>query len=61
MSDKQETEKGGPHLVLLFEGTMGRRPRTDQELKEWLASPGGKIATLFELTSLARWGDIGRS
>jgi hypothetical protein len=61
MSDKKEAEQAGPHLLLLFEGAMGRRPRTDQELSEWLASPEGKTATLFELTSLARWGDVGRS
>jgi hypothetical protein len=61
MSDKKEAEQAGPHLLLLFEGAMGRRPRTDRELSEWLASPEGKTATLFELTSLARWGDVGRS
>jgi hypothetical protein len=61
MSDKKEAEKAGPDLLLLFEGAIGRRPRTDQELNEWLASPEGKTATLFELTSLSRWGGIGRS
>ena len=45
----------------LFEGTKGRRPKTDQELKEWLASPEGKAATAFEPTSLSRWGESGRS
>ena len=44
-----------------FEGVKGRRPETDQELNEWLASPEGKAATLFELTSDARWGERARS
>ena len=44
-----------------FEGIKGRRPKTDQELNEWLASPEGKAATLFELTSDARWGERARS
>ena len=45
----------------LFEGAKGRRPKTDQELNEWLASPEGKAATAFESTSLSRWGESGRS
>jgi hypothetical protein len=45
----------------LFEGIKGRRPKSDQELNEWLASPEGKAAMLFEPTSLSRWGDAGRS
>jgi CRP/FNR family nitrogen fixation transcriptional regulator len=38
-----------------FEGIKGRRPKTDQELNEWIISPEGKAATLFELTSGSRW------
>ena len=34
----------------LFEGAKGRRPKTDQELNEWLASPEVKAATAFEST-----------
>jgi hypothetical protein len=39
----------------------GRQPRSDQELNDWLASPEGKQATMFEPTSLSRWGETGRS
>jgi len=48
-----------PHDV--FEGIKGRRPKSAKELNEWLASPEGKIAMLFEPTSLSRWGGMGRS
>ena len=44
-----------------FEGIKGRRPKTDQELNEWLTSPEGKAATLFDLTSGSRWGERARS
>jgi CRP/FNR family nitrogen fixation transcriptional regulator len=44
-----------------FEGIKGRRPETDQELNEWLASPEGKAAMLFDLTSGSRWGERARS
>jgi predicted ArsR family transcriptional regulator len=45
----------------LFEGVKGRRPKTEEELHDWLASPEGKAATLFNLTSLSRWGERARS
>ena len=62
MSDRDETEKTQAQKLLdLFEGAKGRRPKTDQELDEWLASPEGKAATAFELTSGSRWGETGRS
>ena len=61
MSDSNEAEKGRAHLLALFEGVVGRRPTTDQELDEWLASPQGKAATMFEPTPLSRWGETGRS
>ena len=60
MSDKEETMKA-QRLIDLFEGAKGRRPKTDRELEEWLASPEGKAATAFELTSVSRWGETGRS
>jgi CRP-like cAMP-binding protein len=41
----------------LFEGVKARRPKTENELQEWLVSPEGKAATLFNLTSLSRWGE----
>jgi len=55
-----ETEKA-QRLLDLFEGAKGRLPKTDQELDEWLASSEGKAATAFELTSVSRWGEVGRS
>ena len=60
MSEKEEREKD-QRLLDLFEGAKGRRPKTDQELDEWLASPEGKAATAFEPTSASRWGETGRS
>jgi hypothetical protein len=48
-----------PHDI--FEGINGRRPKSDQELNEWLASPEGQAAMAFEPTSLSRWGETGRS
>ena len=48
-----------PHDI--FEGINGRRPNSDQELNEWLASPEGRAAMAFEPTSLSRWGETGRS
>jgi hypothetical protein len=61
MTDKEETEKSRAHWRALFEGIVGRKPKTDQELDEWLASPDGKTATIFEPTSATRWGKVGRS
>jgi len=45
----------------IFEGIKGRRPMSDEDLNEWLASPEGKAAMTFEQTFLDRWGDTGRS
>ena len=59
MSDKEEAER--VQAQLLFEGIKGRRPETDRELDEWLASPEGKAATAYEFTSLSRWGEKGRA
>jgi hypothetical protein len=61
-SEKEKTEvpqARTPHDI--FEGINGRRPKSDQELNEWLASPEGKAAMAFEPTSLSRWGETGRS
>jgi hypothetical protein len=60
VSEKEAREKD-QRLFDLFEGAKGRRPKTDQELDEWLASPEGKAATAFEVTSVSRWGETGRS
>jgi hypothetical protein len=60
LSDRDETDNIQPQKLLdLFEGAKGRRPKTDQELDEWLASPEGKAAMAFELTSASRWGRNG--
>jgi hypothetical protein len=62
MSDQEEQKRAEAQRLLdLFEGAKGRRPETDQELKDWLATPEGKGATAFELTSVSRWGETGRS
>jgi hypothetical protein len=62
VSDQEEQKKAQAQRLLdLFEGAKGRRPETDQELSDWLASPEGKAATAFEPTSLSRWGETGRS
>jgi hypothetical protein len=61
-SEKEEVEipqARTPHDI--FEGIKGRRPKSDQELNEWLASPEGEAAMAFEPTSLSRWGETGRS
>jgi hypothetical protein len=60
VSEKEEREKD-QRLLDLFEGAKGRRPETDQELGHWLASPEGKAATAFELTSVSPRGETGRS
>jgi CRP/FNR family nitrogen fixation transcriptional regulator len=57
----QFVEGRGERLAELFEGAKGRRPKTEEELHEWSASLEGKTATLFNLTSLSRWGDRARS
>ena len=59
MSDEGKAE--AQRLQDLFEGAKGRRPKTDQELNEWIISPEGKAATLFELTSGSRWDGRARS
>lgn len=60
MNNKEQGDKNRV-LIGLFEGAKGRRPKTDRELEEWLASAEGKAATAFESTSISRWGEIGRS
>jgi len=61
-SEKEEAEAPQaltPHDI--FEGIKGRRPKSDRELNEWLATDEGKAATIFEPISLSRWGETGRS
>jgi CRP/FNR family nitrogen fixation transcriptional regulator len=61
MLRNQSANGKGERLVELFDGVKGRRPKTEEELQEWLVSPAGKAATLFNLTSLSRWGEMTRS
>ena len=51
----------GERPTELFESVKARRPQTEEELQEWLVSPEGKAATLFNLTSLSRWSERARS
>jgi CRP/FNR family transcriptional regulator, nitrogen fixation regulation protein len=57
----QSADGRGERLAELFEGVKSRRPKTEGELQEWLVSPEGKAATLFNLTSFSRWGESARS
>ena len=61
-NEKTQAEKTQAQILRdVFEGMKGRQPKSDQELNEWLASDEGKEATIFESTSVSRWGEIGRS
>ena len=60
--EKEKAEKTQAQILRdAFEGMKGRQPGSDQELNDWLATPEGKQATMFEPTFLWRWGEIGRS
>ena len=62
MTEKMELEQvQAPTLQDLFEGVKGRRPKSGDELNAWLATDEGKEATMFEATSVSRWGETGRS
>ena len=62
MNEEAKSEKLQAQILRdAFEGMKRRQPKSDQELKEWLATDEGKEATLFEATSLSPWGDKGRS
>ena len=58
MSERKKAEKS-PDQILRdeFEGMKGRQPKSDQELKEWLTTDDGKIATMFQSTGLSAHGD----
>ena len=61
-NEKDKAEETQTQILRdVFEGMKGHQPKSDQELNEWLASDEGKEATIFESTSLSRWGEIGRS
>ena len=62
VSEEKKTEKTqAPILSDAFEGMKGRQPKSDQELKEWLATDEGKQATMFEPTLMSRWGETGHA
>jgi hypothetical protein len=42
----------------VFQGVTGRQPKSDAELKRWLATAEGKQATVFESTELFMWGEM---
>jgi hypothetical protein len=60
-TEKEAEKTQAQTLRNAFEGMRGRQPKSDQELNEWLASDEGKQATIFELASVSRWGETGRS
>ena len=58
MNEKAKSEKIQAQILRdAFEGMKGRQPKSDQELKEWLATDDGKMATIFESTGLSAYGD----
>ena len=49
MSKREKSAKTEVQILRdAFEGMRGRQPKSDQELKEWLATDEGKEATMFE-------------
>ena len=62
MSEEKKTEKKQAQIMRdAFEGMNGRQPNSDRELNEWLATDEGKRATMFEPTSISRWGETGHA
>ena len=62
MSEKQKAAKSEIQILRdAFEGMKGRQPKSDQELKVWLATDEGKQATMFEATSFSRFGETGHA
>jgi hypothetical protein len=62
MSEQEKFENvQAPEPRLVYQGIKGRLPKTDQELREWLASDEGKAAMAFEPAPASRWGEVGRS
>jgi hypothetical protein len=58
MSERAKSEKiQAQFLRDAFEGMKGGQPKSDQELKEWLATDEGKMATMFQSTGLSAHGD----
>ena len=62
MSEQEKAAKSELEILRdAFEGMKGRQPKSDKELKEWLATDEGKEATMFESTSFSRFGETGRA
>jgi hypothetical protein len=64
MSEKEKEKAAKTREQFLcdaFEGMKGSQPRSDDELNKWLATDEGKMATLFDDTTLSPWGERGRS
>jgi hypothetical protein len=62
MSENEKAAKSEIQILRdAFEGMKGRQPKSDEELKDWLATDEGQEATLFESTSLSRFGDTGHA
>ena len=59
MNEKAKSEKIQAQILRdAFEGMKGRQPKSDQELKEWLATDEGKEA---ESNLNSRFAEIGQS
>ena len=62
MSEKEKAAKTQAQFLRdAFEGMKSRQPTSDDELNQWLATEEGKLATLFDDTTLSPWGEQGRS
>jgi hypothetical protein len=58
MNEEAKSEKLQAQILRdAFEGMKRRQPKSDQELKEWLATDEGTMATMFESTGLSAHGD----
>ena len=62
MSEKEKDVKTRAQFLRdAFEGLKGHQPNSDDELNNWLTTDEGKLATLFDDTTLSPWGEQGRS
>jgi hypothetical protein len=62
MSEKEKAAKTRDQFLRdAFEGMKGRQPGSDNELNQWLSTDEGKMATLFDDTTLSPLGERGRS
>ena len=62
MSEQEKSAKSENEILRdAFVGMKGRQPKSEQELKDWLATDEGKAATMFEPTTFLRFGETGRA